>query len=86
MDGLFKIAGTLQDEVGGDPSDKGMCFVAYPSLPSDRAESIEERFVNYSLLGSLILWVGQDTSLNGDPSDFCDGIKKLNPSGCPVRS
>lgn len=52
---LNKIAGTLEDEVGGDPSGKGMCFAAYQSLPADQAESIEKRFVNYSLAGSLII-------------------------------
>jgi hypothetical protein len=42
-----------------DVSGKGMLFVAYPSLPSGQAETIDKRFVNHRLAGSLILWVGK---------------------------
>jgi len=35
-----RLLGMLQDEVGEDPPLRGCVFVAYPSLPSDRAESI----------------------------------------------
>jgi hypothetical protein len=72
------LAETMRDQIGGDPSSKPMCFVAYPSSPADRAESIEEAIRQLQSGGvvDIIGWKNLMVTGRVVISAICDEIKK----------
>jgi hypothetical protein len=74
------VATTPVTQIGDSTSAKVRCFVAYPSSPADRAESIEKAIEEINVAGVVEMVGWRSLAVAGRVliSAVCDGIKNCN--------